>query len=1054
MASSSRAAPAPPTPLTPSGVVSAKRAPLAVPSQFRGFFTASEEEELVAQFQLSDGDGSGAIDEREFRALLERLSLSVSETQVSELVESIDTDGDGLIDFTELVGMVCRIKQGDSKLAALQSFVSALGTTPVALLEREVAKFGLQATYQLVENQPNDATDDESTSTTTPSVFVMRLTLTGKWCGPTGRETLQALGRTTREAKFRVAEAALARLRKLQPGLAFEPGALPDQWRAWLFGNMERGGNVRKLMRKLGEKGFTPARDVRVMQQISARASSIRMRLQHSRAHKTTKDKALEQQLPPIYESQSQSQSQSHTKGEDQDSDRNNNNNSNQRQRRPTGLHPLWVHWARQELARGIDGTVVMEELVARGFEPERFPALTESFLQATGATSSRSPETTAITSPSRKRLTAAELPSSGPTPRPYTFWRCLEDGELSEVELFLFCGQDVNATQTDTDANRVSALQLACKRGHLAIVALLLEHGADIHQRDAFHRTPLMLAAREGHSEICALLLARQPRPTPSATPIPSTLSESQSQSVAIEPAAPEKTSEGDEEVALFALDALDNSPLHYAARSGDSKTIDLLLEAHDARLLTFLAELPRHCALAYESVLRDAHAAVMTQRLRANERRRFHRSWCIDAALWAWRRLFAAQRVVPRPRHELMATLLERFHDRFLAQRRSTDADADLDGGDDDDEEAEEEEEEEEKEMELGVRQRKAAARAARREWIAFEQVAFLVDLCLRETFRHLRNKQGRTALHVACDENLVCTHELAIHALAERHGCDPELRDHSGATATELLLRSKGRPGSPRGDWDHEQRLLVARRERVAQHDAARERARLEAKRHQWQRLVTELSTDFQDLDVLTAARKAVMAASSSSSKELCAGWEIYAEPRTHNRLFVNPRSGFVQRQVPAPVAAFTAERLAWKETLETRAQFVEQHREAPEWEVHRVRGSDVYFFFHRETTECHWVRPATAPGAWLAHQAHLRGRRAVPGRDGAPREPRRHASRVLGPRRRAWRRRRARPTACRRCQWRWRLLARVPRVWRHVLLARHWDKGRRRREGRLD
>ncbi|KAJ0399546.1 hypothetical protein P43SY_006092 [Pythium insidiosum] len=956
MASSSR----PPTePLTPSVVLpppSAKR-PLVVPSQFRAFFSATEEEELVAQFQLSDADSSGAIDEREFRSLLERLSLHVSETQVSELVESIDTDGDGLIDFAELVAMVCRIKQGDSRLAALQSFVSALGTTPVALLEREATKFGLQVTYQLVESEPASPDDDSSARDVTPTVFVMRLTLAGKWCGPTGHETLQALGRTTREAKFRVAEAALARLRKLQPGLAFEPGALPPEWRAWLFGNMERGGNVRKLMQKLGEKGFTPARDGRVMQQISSRASSIRLRLKHSqRRGAATKGKALESGGPPIYaEEQREGDSSSSVRRDSQSSVK----------PHPTGLHPLWVHWARQELSRGIDGSVVLEELVAQGFEPDRFPALTQSFLQASAPPSSPAAavDTAQALSPSRKsKRSAVDLPSSGPTPRPYSFWRCLEDGELAEVELFVFCGQDVNATQVDASTRlALSPLQLACKQGHKAIASFLLDRGADIHQRDAFHRTPLMLAAREGHSEICALLLAQQPRPIPSPAAIaPSTQPPAQSTS-------PE------EQVALFALDALDNSPLHYAARSGDSKTVELLVEAHDARWLTFLAELPRHCALSYESVLRDAHAAVMKRRLRENERRKFHKSWCLDAAWWVWERLFQAQLVVPRPRADLMAALLDRYHDRFVAQRRAnapSDEDmigAEADTGQGDDEEGEDDDEEEEDAgLELGVRQRKAAARAARREWIAFDQVAFLVDLCLRETFKHLPNKQGRTALHVACDENLVCTHELVIHRLAEIDGCDPELRDHAGATATTLLLRPKGRPGSPRGDWDAEQRLIAARRERVAQHDAARERARLEAKRQQWQHAVTELSADFQDLDVLTSAKKACLAdAAAASSKESCCGWEIYAEPWSRNRLFVNAKSGFVQRQVPQPVVALTAQRLAWKETLELRAHFVEQHREAPEWEVHRVNSSDVYFFFNRVTTECSWVRPETAP-----------------------------------------------------------------------------------------
>lgn len=114
---------------------------LEVPAHLRQFFTDNEADELVAQFQESDRDGSGSIDEKEFTALLARLSLIVSDAEAGELVASIDTDGNGLIEFRELAAMVVRIKQGDSKLGALQSFMKSLNTTPLTLIEREASTF-------------------------------------------------------------------------------------------------------------------------------------------------------------------------------------------------------------------------------------------------------------------------------------------------------------------------------------------------------------------------------------------------------------------------------------------------------------------------------------------------------------------------------------------------------------------------------------------------------------------------------------------------------------------------------------------------------------------------------------------------------------------------------------------------------------------------------------------------------------------------------------------------------------------------------------------------
>lgn len=112
---------------------------LVIPIEHRSHFTDAQAEELVAQFEQSDADGSGAIDEREFRALLARMSLSVTDAEAGELVASIDTNGNGLIDFAELVAMVVQLKQGDARFQALKRLLDALDTTPVAMLEREAS---------------------------------------------------------------------------------------------------------------------------------------------------------------------------------------------------------------------------------------------------------------------------------------------------------------------------------------------------------------------------------------------------------------------------------------------------------------------------------------------------------------------------------------------------------------------------------------------------------------------------------------------------------------------------------------------------------------------------------------------------------------------------------------------------------------------------------------------------------------------------------------------------------------------------------------------------
>lgn len=106
----------------------------------------------------------------------------------------------------------------------------------------------------------------------------MELVISGKWCGAKGAEKLQAIGRTTREAKFKAAEAGLARVKKLKPGLAYDLGYLPPDWEKWLFDNLEKGGKMKKLLEILTQKGFSPANNNTLMQKISARVSSYRLR--------------------------------------------------------------------------------------------------------------------------------------------------------------------------------------------------------------------------------------------------------------------------------------------------------------------------------------------------------------------------------------------------------------------------------------------------------------------------------------------------------------------------------------------------------------------------------------------------------------------------------------------------------------------------------------------------------------------------------------------------------------------------------------------------------
>ncbi|KAG1705146.1 hypothetical protein DVH05_004082 [Phytophthora capsici] len=860
-----------------------------IPAEHRSSFSPAQAEELTAQFRLSDADGSGSIDEKEFRALLKRMGMQISAAEADALVSSIDVNGDGLMDFNEFVQMVVRLQKGDTKVAALRAFMEALDTTPVALLEREASKFGVQLVYQLIENEKEDEAQSE--------LFEMQLDLLGKVCGPTGRETVKASGKTTLEAKLQAAEAALLKIKKLQPGLAWEPGELPVQWEKWLFENIERGASVKKLMQTLEHKGFFLTGNVALMQRISTRASSYRLRTKRNAPNDIYGAGVDTSSCPDNNET---SRSSSPVKSS------RTARSIAAVEKMPSPvlqvLHPQWAHWCQQELSRGISGNVVLSELVSQGFLPDRSPLFTQRLLHVVKNRDDR------CSNGAASPRTAAW--------KPFSFLRVLEEGNLQEVELFVFGGQDVNALQLDPNTRLMqSPLHIASKHGYYSIAKLLLERGAQVDQLDSFRRTPLMVAARYGHSEVTALMIEHG--------------------------------------ADIFQLDNLKNSGLHLAAFSGSSTIVSQLLHAHDDSWRLFVTNLPQRRSECYERLLQRTYETIMKTKLRDNERRRYHFSWLFESVQWLHTELFSGggdgTRIckMPVPRKDFMDFLILRYHKK-LPKRGIHDELAMVDGESGEDEEGTDDER---------ARRHKEGDPA---DWLTLAEMSFFLDTYIRDMYKHLPNLQGRTALHVACEENLVCTHERVIQYLAEKNGCSPFLLDYNGKTPLELLLACRGRPGSPKGDINVEKRIIQQRLERGHAKEIRLEEERVAQRRKVWHDEVERLAQGFNELDTLNCMRRLVKE-NDGQPVARCSGWNVYEEPLSHNRLFENTRSGFIQRQVPTQMVEEGHAYLGWKEKMEMSSRFVERHRLQPEWELYRVNGTDVYFFFNRDTEQCQWISP---------------------------------------------------------------------------------------------
>ena len=157
------------------------------------------------------------------------------------MIRDVDFDQSGEIEFSEFLHMLAKFKKGDSKFGAFGKLVARMNATPLAALNGEARKRKLALKYVLREVR-------EATSMHVKA-FVMEVHLTGTWSemvdGAVRKATetrkYDGIGKSTREAKFAAATAALSKLKEHIPGIDYEVGVIPPKWLDWFEDNVERG---------------------------------------------------------------------------------------------------------------------------------------------------------------------------------------------------------------------------------------------------------------------------------------------------------------------------------------------------------------------------------------------------------------------------------------------------------------------------------------------------------------------------------------------------------------------------------------------------------------------------------------------------------------------------------------------------------------------------------------------------------------------------------------------------------------------------------------------
>jgi hypothetical protein len=96
-----------------SQIVKKRTDAYALPEHMKEWFGPSKLEDLKTQFGIFDDSGDGNISAQELRAVLRSLGTELSHEQVVEIIDMIDADKSGEIEFPEFVSLMRKIEKGE-----------------------------------------------------------------------------------------------------------------------------------------------------------------------------------------------------------------------------------------------------------------------------------------------------------------------------------------------------------------------------------------------------------------------------------------------------------------------------------------------------------------------------------------------------------------------------------------------------------------------------------------------------------------------------------------------------------------------------------------------------------------------------------------------------------------------------------------------------------------------------------------------------------------------------------------------------------------------------
>lgn len=398
-----------------------------------------------------------------------------------------------------------------------------------------------------------------------------------------------------------------------------------------------------------------------------------------------------------------------------------------------------------------------------------------------------------------------------------------------------------------------------------------------------------------------------------------------------------------------IFQGDNQGNSPLHLAALSNHPTTIDLL--AVKSKQLVYKVTSGRqaiHKSKTFDDLVDELFCIIPEEKLRKSDSQRFEKCWIKDAANKLISLLdMKYQFMLPKTSEHIMEDVLMRFDPRpetgiFISVSSST-----------------------------------------KQEFIptipSSNELNKLLVCLYNASCLDMLNNFNRTPLHVACDANLIGSHEKIIGNLVNVYGCNLFLRDKQSRRPIDLLILDRNVLNAPSATKLKEEILIEKRDQKLKSFSL----------------LLTE-----EEEKLTKARRKAIMDECIKRGLELSSNlwnivrvgsrlktkygehYEVYEDPDSENLYFCYyhpPRDRF-------QVAEYSE--YCWEPSIEMRKirdylagvnymRFYRSHqiRKLGDWEHLNCKITNAEIYFESKLEKIRYTRPYVADWEFILRNAKV-------------------------------------------------------------------------------